>query len=172
MTREDEVFEKLKTGDKSGAGELVELYYAEIFRYCLLHAPDRQAAEDAVQETFLKVFRYLDDYRHQGKFRTYLYRVAANVCIDLCRKKRWGPLSESVPYEEQGIEEGEEKEDFKRLVGILSEALREIVILRFSQELKLKEIARVTGTPVCTVQSRLRKALKILEKELGRRGES
>ena len=84
MTREDEIFEKLKNGDKSGAGELAELYYADIFRYCLFHVPDRQTAEDAVQETFLKVFRHFEDYRHQGKFRAFLYKVAANVCIDLC----------------------------------------------------------------------------------------
>lgn len=54
---------------------------------------------------------------------------------------------------------------------LLPEELREIVILRFSQELKLREIARVTGLPMRTVQSRLRKALKLLKQELERREE-
>ena len=54
---------------------------------------------------------------------------------------------------------------------LLPEELREIVILRFSQELKLGEIARVTGLPMRTVQSRLRKALKLLKQELERREE-
>ena len=80
-------------------------------------------------------------------------------------------MPESVPYEEPGIREGEDREDFARLVSVLPESLREIVILRFSQELKLKEIAAVMEMPVRTVQSRLRKALKILEKELERREE-
>lgn len=53
MTREDEIFKKLKKGDPGGAEELVRLYYAEILRYCLFHLPDRSMAEDAVQETFL-----------------------------------------------------------------------------------------------------------------------
>lgn len=54
---------------------------------------------------------------------------------------------------------------------LLPEELREIVILRFSQELKLREIARVTGLPMRTVQSRLRKALNLLKQELERREE-
>lgn len=171
MTREDEIFEKLKKGDPDGAEELVRLYYAEILRYCLFHLPDRSMAEDAVQETFLKVFRYFDDYRHRGHFRAFLYKVAANVCRDLWRKRRWEPVLEQIPVEEKGIREREDREDFKRLVALLPEELREIVVLRFSQELKLKEIAGITGLPARTVQSRLRRALKLLKQELEGRGD-
>lgn len=166
MTREDEIFEKLKKGDTDGAEELVRLYYAEILRYCLFRLPDRSMAEDAVQETFLKVFRHFDDYRHRGHFRAFLYKVAANVCRDLWRKRRWEPVPEQIPVEEKGIREREDREDFKRLVALLPEELREIVVLRFSQELKLKEIAGITGLPARTVQSRLRRALKLLKQEL------
>ena len=67
MTREDEIFEKLKNGDESGAAELVGMYYEDILRYCMFRLSDRYLAEDAVQETFLKVFRYFDDYRHRGR---------------------------------------------------------------------------------------------------------
>ena len=49
MTREDEIFKKLKQGDENAPEELVKLYYPEILRYCLWHAPDRMAAEDAAQ---------------------------------------------------------------------------------------------------------------------------
>ena len=61
-------------------------------RYCIYHAPDKTAAEDAVQETFLKVIRYMPDYRHRGKFRAFLYKVAANTCKDQwrkCTKEEW-----------------------------------------------------------------------------------
>ena len=143
MTREDEIFEKLKNGDKSGAGELAELYYADIFRYCLFHVPDRQTAEDAVQETFLKVFRHFEDYRHQGKFRAFLYKVAANVCIDLCRKKRWGPVPESVPYEEPGIREGEDREELRLFAFLCSLSfdvyLKKMMIEKLIDELASKE---------------------------------
>lgn len=171
MTQEDEIFEKLNKGDPAAAGELAELYYGDILRYCLFHVPDRSLAQDAVQETFLRVFRYFDGYIHRGNFRAFLYKVAANVCIDICRKKTWEPMPEQVSFEEKGLKEEEDREDFRRLVELLPEELREIVILRFSQELKLREIARVTGLPMRTVQSRLRKALNLLKQELERREE-
>ena len=155
MTQEDEIFEKLNKGDPAAAGELAELYYGDILRYCLFHVPDR----------------YFDGYTHRGNFRAFLYKVAANVCIDICRKKTWEPMPEQVSFEEKGLKEEEDREDFRRLVELLPEELREIVILRFSQELKLREIARVTGLPMRTVQSRLRKALNLLKQELERREE-
>lgn len=171
LTREDELFEKLKRGDPDAAGELARLYYDDILRYCLFHVPDRSLAQDAVQETFLKVFRYFGDYRHRGHFRAFLYRVAANVCADIRRRRTWEPMPEQVSFEEKGLREGEDREDFRRLVELLPEELREIVILRFAQELKLGEIAKAADLPMRTVQSRLRKALKILKTELEGREE-
>ncbi len=166
MTQEDEMFEKLKKGDPDAAGELTRLYYDDILRYCLFHVPDRSLAQDAVQETFLKVFRHFDSYRHRGYFRAFLYQVAANVCVDIYRRRNWEPVPEQVPFEEKGLQESEDREDFRRLVELVPEELREIIILRFSQELKLGEIAKVTKLPMRTVQSRLRKALRILKTEL------
>ncbi len=163
MTREDEIFKKLKRGDKSGIEDLVRMYYDDILWYCRFRVPDRAAAEDAVQETFLKVFRHLDTYRHRGKFRAFLYQVAANTCIDTCRKRRWDSLEEEVPSRRREIEEKEEEEDFLRMIRSLPPGLGEIVFLRFSQELKLREIAELTDTPLRTVQSRLRRALKLLK---------
>ena len=114
MTREDEIFEKLKNGDESGAAELVGMYYEDILRYRMFRLPDRYLAEDAVQETFLKVFRYFDDYRHKGRFRAFLYKVAGNTCIDMMRKKQWDPIPEDAAQEESGMRKTEEQEDFLR----------------------------------------------------------
>lgn len=73
-------------GDEQALEELVEAFYPEILRYCLWHAPNRALAEDAAQETFLKAIRYLDKYAHRGKFKSFLYQIAANTCIDMGRK--------------------------------------------------------------------------------------
>ena len=152
--------------DKETFCRLVEEHQSALYRTARSILSNQQDAEDAVQETFLKVFRHFDDYRHRGHFRAFLYKVAANVCRDLWRKRRWEPVPEQIPVEEKGIREREDREDFKRLVALLPEELREIVVLRFSQELKLKEIAGITGLPARTVQSRLRRALKLLKQEL------
>ena len=116
MTREDEIFKKLKKGDESGVAGLVELYYEDVLRYCMFRLSDRYLAEDAVQETFLKVFRYFDDYRHRGRFRAFLYKVAGNTCIDMMRKKRWDPIPEDAAQEEKGIQKTEEREDFLQII--------------------------------------------------------
>ena len=75
----------------------------------MFRLPDRYLAEDAVQETFLKVFRYFDDYRHKGRFRAFLYKVAGNTCIDMMRKKQWDPIPEDAAQEESGMRKTEEQ---------------------------------------------------------------
>lgn len=80
MTREDKLIKKLENGDMSALDELISLYYTDILRYCICHTADRQTAEDAVQETFLKTVRYLDRYIHKGNSAAFLYHVARYVC--------------------------------------------------------------------------------------------
>ena len=138
----------------------------------MFRLPDRYLAEDAVQETFLKVFRYFDDYRHRGRFRAFLYKIAGNTCIDMMRKKRWDPIPEDAAQEESGMRKTEEQEDFLRIIRKLPPELGEIVFLRFSQELKLREISETMGIPIRTVQSRLRRALKLLRTEMEQEGDT
>lgn len=77
--RENELLRKIAKGETEYWEELIGMYYEDILRYCIYHAPDKTAAEDAVQETFLKVIRYMPNYRHRGKFRAFLYKVAAKT---------------------------------------------------------------------------------------------
>lgn len=165
MTRENEWLRKIAEGDPAGWEELTAFYYEEILRYCLYHTPDRTSAEDAVQETFLKVVKYFPAYRHRGKFRAFLYKVAANTCADLWRRSKHERLMEDyegmgeMSCQEAGFGQAEEDMDFGKMVRELPKDLREIVYLRFAQDLKLREIGEVTGLPLRTVQSRLRTAL-------------
>ncbi len=167
MTREEQWIKRMEQGDQQAAEELVEAYYPEILRYCFWHAPDPGLAEDAAQETFLKAIRYFDRYTHRGKFRPFLYRIAANTCVDLWRKER----SQDIPLEElisEPVYEDPELAamELRQLVRGLPEELREIVLLRFGQDLSLREIAEIVALPLRTVQSRLRSALKQLKKEI------
>lgn len=176
MTREDRLIQRMEQGDTGAAHELIEIFYPEILRYCLWHAPNRSLAEDAAQETFLKVLRYFDRYAHRGKFRPFLYRVAANTCIDMRRRARAFEVSlEEVTAEPAGEEAGyrEVQSDMvmRQLVACLPEDLREIVLLRFGQDLTMREIAEVVNIPLRTVQTRLRSALKRLKKDMEKGGE-
>lgn len=93
LTREDKLIKRMEQGDRSVADELIGIFYPEILRYCLWHAPNRSLAEDAAQETFLKVIRYFDRYTHRGRFKPFLYQIAANTCIDMKRKNHCQDIS-------------------------------------------------------------------------------
>lgn len=171
MTREDELIQRIEQGDPCAVDELVALFYPDILRYCLWHAPDRSLAEDAAQETFLKAIRYFNRYTHKGKFKSFLYRIAANTCVDLRRKNRQTdiPLEESAidpAYFEPAFEAIGSDMAISQLVNVLPKNQREIVLLRFGQDLTMREIAETLHLPLRTVQSRLRSSLKRLKTEL------
>lgn len=175
MTREDRLIKRMEQGDIGAANELIEMFYPEILRYCLWHAPNRSLAEDAVQETFLKVLRYSDRYTHRGKFRAFLYQIAANTCIDMRRKKQFAESSleelQAEPAgEESGYEDVQADMALRQLTANLPEDLQEIVLLRFGQDLTMREIAEVVDIPLRTVQTRLRSSLKKLRKDVEKGG--
>lgn len=163
--------ERVAQGDSSALNELVESLYPEILRYCLWHAPNPTLAEDAAQETFLKAIRYFNRNTRKCSCKAFFYKIAANTCIDMKRKKS---LTESyledIPTEisdsNSPLERLQSELRFRDLVRQLPEDTRELVILRYGQDLTLREIAQVTGLPLRTVQSRLRFALKALKKQL------
>ncbi len=171
MRREDELLQRMEQGDIRAADELIEMFYPEILRYCLWHAPNRFLAEDAAQETFLKVIRYFDRYTHKGRFKAFLYRIAANTCIDMQRKNRHTEVS----LEEAALDPAYSDPAFdairadltvKQLVSRLPKDLQEIILLRYGQDLTIREIAEILDLPHGTVQSRLRSALKKLKAEI------
>ncbi len=170
MIHEDELLQKIRDGDSTSLDKLVAFYYPDILRYCLWHTPNRQIAEDATQDTFLKTIRHLNAYVHRGKFRAYLYKIAANVCIDYSRKKTIEQLPDDLQEYDSHLEQIESKANFVWLLRDLPDEQREVVLLRFVHELKIREISEVIGIPMRTVQSRLRSALKRIERDFGKEG--
>ena len=170
MTREEQLMDRISRGDREAAEQLVQLLYPELLRYCLRHVPRREEAEDAVQETFLKAIRYYDRYVHRGSCRAFLYRIAANTCIDLQRRAAAAAASiealDELPEECASLERAQEDWSFRQRIRSLKPEQQELVLLRFGQELSLREIAAATGLPLRTVQSRLHAALKQLKNQL------
>lgn len=166
---EENLLKRMARGEPEAAEELVRRFYPEILRYCLWHTPDPSLAEDAAQETFLKVIRYVDRYTDRGTYKAFLYQIAKNTCIDMGRKKWQSDLpleqAEAQLYGESGIEAVEADLVLRQMVQNLPEQQREIVLLRFAQDLTIQEMAQVLGLPMRTVQSRLRSALKKLRTE-------
>ena len=138
MTREDELFRRLREGDEAALEELIRSHYSGILRYCLGHTPDRQTAEDAAQETFLKAVRHIDAYAHRGRFKAYLYKIAANTCTDMWRRGGRREPTEPEEYIEPGFARVEAELSLAQLLSTLPAKQREVVELRYVHDLKLR----------------------------------
>lgn len=179
----DEVLRRASRRDPAALAELVERYGGRVFG--LLHrltgAPD--AAEDLMQETFLRVVRTIGQYEHVGKFESWLFRIAANLARDRARRlKRHpeiGPLAgvaESPQRGEPAAGSGEpsaaveQREAGARLsiaLSQLSDAEREIIVLRHYSALSFREIADVLKIPLGTALARAHRALQRLRELMG-----
>lgn len=168
--REKKLTRQIEHGDKDALGELIEMYYADILRYCRWHMPGQVLAEDAAQETFLKVVRYMDGIGFKGEFRPFLYKIARNTCIDMLRKQcrednNLEELEQEPRYLEAGFEQTEDDVWLQQFIHTMDTETQEILLLRFGQNLTIRETAEAIGIPMRTVQSKLRRILKNLKKE-------
>lgn len=165
---DDALITRARAGDESAAELLIRRYYPSILRYCRWHCPNMETAEDLTQETFIRLFRHLNEYKNRGTFKAYLYTIANRLCIDESRKISFSPLDDAAaPAAEDGaMHRIEERDQIRYLLKFLSPEQREAVLLRFEEELSFSEIARVTGCSLRTAQSRVRNGLKIMRKEM------
>lgn len=167
MIRHDAIERKLKNGDKEGVYIAFDAYYDKIYGYCYRHVNHRETAQDLTQEVFLRVLLHLENYRHYGKFENYLYVIAGNLCRDYYRKRRVLSLEDlELQKEEQGFARTEEQLVVEQALKKLPEQEREIILLRFYQDLKIKDIAKILGLKLSTVKYHLKRAQERLEDEL------
>ena len=151
---------------------LIRENYDEIYRYCWRHTGQRETAEDLTQEVFLKFLGNIGRYREYGKLRNYLYVIAGNLIRDCYRKKRETCLEEAdVEAGERELEQAAERIEIRRALDRLEAEERDLVILRYYQELKIRDISAVTGIPASTVRYRLRQAERKLKETLSSGGE-
>lgn len=154
----------------------IEQQYDKLLRYCYMKLRDRALAEDLTQETFIKFFES-KDYHSIGKEMAYLYTIARNLCIDSFRKQK-DELIEDLPAKIQEMPESRDKvEDIVDRISIeqaldsLTADEREAVVLRFSGELSVEDIAKTMGISRFAVRRRISSALEKLRKEMERNEE-
>lgn len=151
------LLQKMRMGDETAIDSFVLKYYPKILRYCRQHIRDYNDAEDMTQETFVRFFRTLKQYRHYGKAANYLYVIAANVCHDYYRKTREVPIEKVPERPDPQTENMDCRIDIRIAMEGLPEEMREVAILFFLQERKQKDIARILGISLALVKYRVRK---------------
>ena len=157
---------RMKGGEEAAMEQFVRKYYDPILSYCCHHTTVYGLAEDLTQETFERFFRSLPTYRHTGKLANYLYVIAGNLCRDAAKKKQELPMEEIREDAEDPFECVNCRMNIQQALGQLPDELREVVILRYFQNLKQREIAGILGIGIPLVKYRMNQAKKKLRDAL------
>jgi len=171
---------RLRRGDPEALPVLLERYQNRLYRYLLRFVRDPATAEDLFQQTWLRVVEKIRRYDPRRSFEAWLFTVARHLAIDHLRRYHPESLDEPLPSgesrEQQLAAPGPSALDFvlaRERAGRLAEALaelpaiyRDVLTLRFEEEMKLEEIAEVQQAPLSTVKTRLRRAMDSLRRNL------
>ncbi len=168
---DEELMQDLQRGEMQAFDALYERHSRPLFNFIRRLLRDESLAEDVFQETCMRVLRNAARFDPRARFRTWLYTVAHNLCMDELRRRRRrmsipagelpGPQPVPDPHERL------ESESAHRLLWGLRPELRAVVVLRVLHGYSQEETARIVGAPVGTVKSRLHHALKQLRRMAG-----
>lgn len=160
--------------DRAPQDQFLECYDAEndaIFRFCYLKIGNRERALDLTQETFLRAWEYIKEGNTIKNLRAFVFHVAKNLIIDEYRKKERTNISLDSMLEigyDRGTNEIEEKEverEFGEILSLmhqLSDEYREVLTLRFVEDLSVKDIARILKETENATSVRIHRALEKL----------
>ena len=171
------VIESCRQGDPEALRMIFEAYKDKVYSLSLCYFNgDVATAKDLTQEVFVKLLTRLDQFRGDAEFTTWLYRVAANACLDERRKRRrWSSLEDVVEVGHMVVRKSLETVQFQKemadrvnsAVAELRPKLRIAILLKYFDDLSYQEIASVLGCSVGTVASRLNRGHRLLARKLG-----
>jgi len=169
--RDADILEGCRRGDPTAQRRLFERYADRVHSIALHYLRgDEAAAKDVTQEVFVKVFRAAPTFRAEAGLGTWVYRIAANACIDELRRRRrllfFGDMPARLHGSVPASEPEEADAEIAAAVGRLSPRLRLAVLLRHFEGLSYEEMARALECTPGTVASRLHRARAILAREL------
>jgi RNA polymerase sigma-70 factor, ECF subfamily len=165
--------------------ELIVRYQHRLLRYLLFLTGNRESAEDLFQEVWMRVLVRGSQFDGRARFETWLFTIARNLVIDQRRKRTMNSLDELIegasdddrpmnvevvagdPTPFDHVSNLEDREKIAAALLELDTLHREVLVLRFHEELSLEEIAKVTRAPLSTVKSRLYRGLAMIKPKLG-----
>lgn len=183
---DEQLLERYRSGDPDAFRTLIVRYHGDLMRFLTRLTGDRQAAEDAFQETFLQVHLSADSFDPRRRFRPWLFTIAANKGRDLLRRKarrqamdlsapvgssgqgEEGPgrtpayidlMEVEIPAPDAALDARERDRMVQEAINRMPWTLREILLLAYFQRLTYAQIAEELGIPLGTVKSRLHAAV-------------
>lgn len=174
---------QVKKGDQNAFAEIVELFKDKVFQLCYRMVGNRHDAEDIAQEAFIRAYININSYDPNRKFSTWLYRIATNLSIDRLRKRKPDyfldaeiegaeglTMYSQIPSDEMQPEEMVESLEFQEWIqqeiNELPVMYRSVIVLKYIEELSLKEIGEILDLPIGTVKTRIHRGREALRKRL------
>ena len=165
-------------GDQEAFGEIVELFKDKVFQICYRMLGNRHEAEDIAQEAFVRAYVNIHSFNLNKKFSTWLYRIATNLCIDRIRKKKpdsfldeevagtdgltlYSQIAAEGKSPDSEVETMELQEIVQREILKLPDKYRIVIVLRYMDDLSLKEISEVLDMPLGTVRQEFTVLVKL-----------
>ncbi|MBB3114375.1 RNA polymerase sigma-70 factor (ECF subfamily) [Paenibacillus phyllosphaerae] len=173
---DEELLQRMADGDQASFEALIHRYHAPLSGFLQRQLKDTGRAEDFVQETFLRLVRQLQDRKPPDNVQAWLYRVALNLCRDYWKSAHFRHIQASFAEtpEQQDLspsvasiaERQETRREIKESLDTLPEVQKEIIMLRFFQDLKLQDIADIVSLPLGSVKTHLYNGLRKLKSRL------
>lgn len=165
QVKEHALIRAAQKGDRQALADLAERYWDRLYRWLYQLTRNQHAAEDLVQETFLKAFAALGSFRAGTNFRAWLFRIGHNCLVNQHRQKARmrEPMPDEVPGPERGdpLEQAQSREALQVLAAAVHELpaeFRTAFLLRVDEDLSFREIAEVLGLTEETARWRVFKA--------------
>lgn len=174
---EENLVQGAKKGDTAAFGALYDHYVPRIYRFVFLKVGRKEDAEDLTHEIFVRAFEHIKDYRQKGfPFSSWLYRIARNAIIDRYRGRRQTVDIDAVSPEElpalANVETRAEQaillQKVSGAIGALKPEHQDVIIMRFVEELSVKETAEAMGRSEGAVKLLQHRAIKELRTKLGK----
>lgn len=172
MTDNRALIEAMRDGDELAFVSLYNRYKDQVYGFCLKMLLDEERAADVMQDTFLRVYENRERLLDAGSFRSWLFTIARNQCLNVIRREKRQVSLDPTTREEASVKASQKPSaplEKSEQVALVTQCLaqlkpnyREVIILREYQNLSYKEIAAVTRSTLSAVKSRLFKARRKL----------
>jgi RNA polymerase sigma-70 factor (ECF subfamily) len=175
-----QIVQLIQDGHTESYSMLVRSYHRKVLGYCLSMLNNRTDAEEAAQDIFVKAYQALARFKGDSSFSTWLYRITANHCLDILRKRNrrrtvsWDALVEKdgermhalFASDDPGSSRMEDRQLADKILGTLTEDYRTVLTLREQDGLEYQEIAGILNCSLDAVKGRLARARKQLQEKL------
>lgn len=170
---ESQLIRSALAGNERAYARLMALYKVRVYNLALRMVHNEEDALDLTQETFIKAFRSLSTFRSDFAFKSWIYKIASNTCLDFLRKKRPETVStDDVSLAEpqadpvKDLARSRARERIQEAIQALPDNLRAAVVLRHQEGMSYEEISRVLDVPMGTVKTWIHRGREILKKRL------